>query len=44
MKPIPQAIIEKTWQEVAGFSPVRAKKEKTILGSGLQYWNYRNYF
>jgi hypothetical protein len=27
MKPIPEAIVEKTWQEVAGFSPDRAKKE-----------------
>jgi uncharacterized coiled-coil DUF342 family protein len=27
MEPIPEAIVEKTWQEVAGFSPDRAKKE-----------------
>jgi hypothetical protein len=27
MKPIPEAIVEKTWQEVADFSPDRAKKE-----------------
>ena len=27
MKPIPEEIVEKTWQEVAGFSPDRAKKE-----------------
>jgi hypothetical protein len=27
MEPIPEEIVEKTWQEVAGFSPDRAKKE-----------------
>jgi hypothetical protein len=27
MEPIPEEIAEKTWQEVAGFSPDRAKKE-----------------
>jgi hypothetical protein len=27
MKTIPEGIVEKTWQEVAGFSPVEAKKE-----------------
>ena len=27
MEPIPESIVEKTWQEVAGFSPDRAKKE-----------------
>jgi hypothetical protein len=27
MEPIPEAIVEKTWREVAGFSPNRAKKE-----------------
>ena len=27
MKPIPEAIVEKTWQEFAGFTPDRAKKE-----------------
>jgi hypothetical protein len=27
MKPIPEEIVEKTWQEFAGFSPDRAKKE-----------------
>jgi len=27
MEPIPEAIVEKTWQEVAGFTPNRAKKE-----------------
>ena len=27
MEPIPEAIVEKTWQEVAGFNPDRAKKE-----------------
>jgi hypothetical protein len=27
MEPIPEEIVEKVWQEVAGFSPDRAKKE-----------------
>ena len=27
MEPIPEEIVEKTWQEVAGFSPDRAKKD-----------------
>jgi hypothetical protein len=27
MEPIPERIVEKTWQEVAGFSPDKAKKE-----------------
>ena len=27
MEPIPEEIVEKTWQEVGGFSPDRAKKE-----------------
>lgn len=33
MKPIPEAIVEKSWQEVAGFSPDRAKKEMTKIGN-----------
>jgi hypothetical protein len=33
MKPIPEAIVEKTWQEVAGFSPDRAKKEMMKIGN-----------
>ena len=33
MKPIPEAIVEKTWQEVAGFSPDRAKKEIMKIGN-----------
>jgi len=33
MKPIPEAIVEKTWQEVAGFTPDRAKKEMTKVGN-----------
>ncbi len=33
MKPIPEAIVEKTWQEVAGFSPGRAKKEMMKIGN-----------
>ncbi len=27
MKPVPEAIVERTWQEFAGFSPDKAKKE-----------------
>jgi hypothetical protein len=27
MEPIPEAIVERTWQEFAGFSPSKAKKE-----------------
>jgi hypothetical protein len=33
MEPIPEAIVEKTWQEVAGFSPDRAKKEMIKIGN-----------
>ncbi len=33
MKPIPEAIVEKTWQEVAGFSPDKAKREMTKIGN-----------
>jgi hypothetical protein len=33
LKPIPEAIAEKTWQEVAGFSPDRAKKEMMKVGN-----------
>jgi hypothetical protein len=33
MEPIPEAIVEKTWQEVAGFSPDRAKKEMMKIGN-----------
>ena len=33
MGPIPEAIVEKTWQEVAGFSPDRAKKEMMRIGN-----------
>ncbi len=33
MEPIPEAIAEKTWQEVAGFSPDRAKKEMMKIGN-----------
>jgi hypothetical protein len=33
MEPIPEAIVEKTWQEVAGFSPNRAKKELMKIGN-----------
>jgi hypothetical protein len=32
MKPIPEGLVEKTWQEVAGFSPNRAKKEMIKIG------------
>ena len=33
MKPIPEALVEKTWQEFAGFSPDRAKKEMMKVGN-----------
>jgi len=33
MEPIPEAIVEKTWKEVAGFSPDRAKKEMLKIGN-----------
>jgi hypothetical protein len=33
MEPIPEAMVEKTWQEVAGFSPDRAKKEMMKIGN-----------
>ena len=36
MGPIPEAIVEKTWQEVAGFSPDRAKKEMMKIGNSQQ--------
>jgi hypothetical protein len=33
MEPIPEEIVEKTWQEVAGFSPDKAKKEMLKVGN-----------
>lgn len=33
MEPIPEAIVENTWQEVAGFSPDRAKREMIKIGN-----------
>ena len=33
MESIPEEIVEKTWQEVAGFSPDRAKKEMMKIGN-----------
>lgn len=33
MEPIAEEIVEKTWQEVAGFSPDRAKKEMMRIGN-----------
>ena len=33
MKTIPERIVEKTWQEVAGFSPDKAKKEMMKIGN-----------
>ena len=33
MEPIPETIVEKTWQEVAGFSSDRAKKEMMKIGN-----------
>jgi hypothetical protein len=49
MGPIPEEIVERTWQEVAGFRPERAMKEMTGIGNsqldllalvmGGQEWN-----
>ena len=33
MKPISEKVVEKTWQEVAAFSPVRANKEMIEIGN-----------
>jgi hypothetical protein len=33
MELIPEEIVEKTWQEVAGFSPIRANKEIKKIGN-----------
>jgi len=33
MEPIPEKIVEKTWQEVAGFSPLQAHKEMMKIGN-----------
>jgi hypothetical protein len=33
LEPIPEAIVEKIWQEVAGFSPDKAKKEMMKIGN-----------
>jgi hypothetical protein len=33
MGPIPETIVEKTWQEVGGFSPDRGKKEMMKIGN-----------
>jgi hypothetical protein len=33
MEPIPEDIVEKTWQEVAGFGPDRAEKEMMKIGN-----------
>jgi hypothetical protein len=33
MKTIPENIVGKTWQEVAGFSPAKAKKEMVKIGN-----------
>jgi hypothetical protein len=33
MKPIPEGIVEKTWQQVAAFSPDKARKEMTKIGN-----------
>jgi hypothetical protein len=36
METVPEEIVEKTWQEVAGFSPDRAKKEMMKIGNRQQ--------
>ena len=33
MKPIPEGIVEKTWQEMAGFNPDTGKREMTKIGN-----------
>jgi hypothetical protein len=33
MEPIPEIIVEKTWQEVAGFNPLKANKEMMKIGN-----------
>ena len=33
MEPIPEEIVERAWQEVAGFSPVRANREMMEIGT-----------
>ena len=33
MGQVPEGIVEKTWREVAGFRPERAKKEMTKVGN-----------
>lgn len=33
MEPIPERIVEKTWQEFTGFSPDKAKKEMMKIGN-----------
>ena len=33
MELIPEEIVEKTWQEVAAFSPIRANKEMVKIGN-----------
>jgi len=33
MKPIPEAIVERTWKEVAAFTPDKAKREMTKIGN-----------
>jgi hypothetical protein len=33
MEPIPEIIVEKTWQEVAGFNPSKANKEMMKIGN-----------
>ncbi len=33
MKPVPEALVNKTWEECAGFSPDRAKKELIKVGN-----------
>jgi len=33
LEPIPERIVEKTWQEFTGFSPDKAKKEMMKIGN-----------
>ncbi len=43
-KPIPETNVEKTWQEIIGFSPDRAKKEMTKFGNNQPESGFPLYF
>ena len=37
MEPIPEALVEETWQDFAGFSPVRGQKEAVKINKNQPY-------